>query len=299
MKLIKTAIIFKAEIPKDIAALNENLQKKRFSECMPTQLRSIGFVPTLVGGALIEEFPGGLAYTVRIDDKIIPGSVVKAEVKKRTQELELRFDKKVSKKEKAEIKEQVMLELAKRALTKTTAEVTCFYEFESGYLILPTSSEKIADICTSMLTEAVEGVKLDFVTSVNITLALTKRLASWLDNGEGFGDFEPCTEVTLANESRKISVKMSSLQQAHKGLTEGLDAGFSVQSIGFQLDGTTFKLNPKFHLKAIAFEKPEEEDEEEEDNYWPAEAALCVQAVSAIVTQLAEMLADLADPEES
>lgn len=291
MKLIKTAIIFKAEIPKDIADLKENLQKKRFTECMPTQLRSIGFVPTLAGGALIEEFPGGLAYTVRIDDKIIPGSVVKAEVKKRVQELELRFDKKVSKKEKNEIKEQVMLELAKRALTKTTAEVTCFYEFESGYLILPTSSEKIADICTSMLTEAVDGVKLDFITSENIALALTKRLGSWLENGEGFGDFEPCTEVTLANESRKISVKMTSLQEAHKGLTEGLSAGFSVQSIGFQLDGTTFKLNPKFHLKAISFEKPEE-DEEAEDNYWQGEAALCVGKVSELVSELSKMLAE-------
>lgn len=88
MKLIKSAVTYKAEIPTDKAALIAHLAEQQFTECGELQLRSVGFVPVTDGGDLVEAFAGGLAFRVRVDDKIIPSSAVKSAVEKQVQKIE-------------------------------------------------------------------------------------------------------------------------------------------------------------------------------------------------------------------
>lgn len=296
MKLIKAAITYKATIPTDVDALIAHLEEKQFTECGELQLRSTGFVPVIEGGALVERFAGGLAFRVRIDDKIIPSAAVKAEVEKRAKAIEAQTGRKPGRKERAEIKEVVLLDLARRALVKTTASVTCFYEVATGYLIVATSSGKVSDHCVSLLISAVGSVKTETLHVSDAKHGLTTRLKEWLADDEGFGDFQPCDEVALVNEGRKVSVKMSSLQQAHSGLTEALLSGFSVKSIGFHHGSVDFRLTDDFQLKRIHFVT--EDLQHEDDNWWSGEAAVSVKAVSDIISQLVEMLSYKAEQDD-
>lgn len=181
-----------------------------------------------------------------------------------------------------------MMDLARRALVKTTASVTCFYESATGYLIIATTSKAIADICVTLLIKACGSVKTETI-NVSVKHGLTTRLKTWLENDEGFGEFEPCDEVALVTEGRTISVRMSSLQQAHSGLTEALAIGFDVRSIGFHYGSVDFRLTDSFQLKGIHFTTDEFINEDE--NWWSGEAAIAVAAVSKIITQLSEMFA--------
>lgn len=288
MKLIKAAITYKATIPTDTVALSGHLQEHFFTECMELQLRSVGFVPPAEEGELVAPFPGGLAFRVRIDDKVVPSAAVKAEVQKRAEAIEADTGRKVGRKHRAEIKDNVMIEFASRALVKTTAAVTCFYDIANGYLIVSTGSKKIADVCVTLLIKAVGSVKTETINVSDIKHGLTTRLNTWLADDEGFGEFQPCDEVALVNEGRKVGVKMTSLQQARQGLSEALLAGFKVKSIGFHHGGVDFRLTSDFHLKGITF--TEDLTEDEEDNYWAAEAAVQVKRVSGVINHLVEML---------
>lgn len=291
MKLIKAAIVYKATIPTNIFALHEHLLEFPFAECLDLQMRSAGFVPPHEedGPALVREFPGGFAFRVRIDDKIIPAQAVKAEIDKRVKAIKENEGRKPGKKELADIKGQVMLDLCRRALVKTTASLTCFYDTASGYLIVPTSSKKIADVCTSLLVQAVGSVKTETLRVANVKHGLTTRMKSWLDDNEdAFGAFQPCDDVAMAAEGRKIYAKMSDLQQARKGLTEALAKGFDVESIGFHFTGVDFRLSSDFHLKGVSF--AEHEIPEEEENLWAADAAMQVKKVVCVVDELAAML---------
>lgn len=292
MKLIPTAIVYKAEVP-PADLLHLHLEKVPFVECTSLQLRSVGFVPREEHGELVNEFPGGYAWTVRIDEKIIPGFVINAETKKAIAKHEADTGKKPGKKERADIKSAVHLDLATRALVRTT-QVTCFYNPEQQYLIVP-ASKKTADVVVSALVQAVGTVKTETLNVSNVKKGLTTRLKTWLaeDDEDAFGNFHPCSTAVLSirdEGKRQITVRMTALGQARQALDEALKHGFQVESLGFMAqDGTEFRLTDDFHLKGLAYTVPD--DKSEEESMWAAEAGLQVAAVSGILTELCEMMA--------
>lgn len=293
MNLIKAAIIFKAEIPTSIDTLHAHLTEKEFSPIQALELRTAGFVPVNdeAGERLVSSFPGGLAFRVRVDEKVMPGSVIKAEVAKAIETIRVEQGRKPGRKEKAEIKDGVMHDLAQRALVRTAASVTCFYHVASGYLMVATTSKKIADTCVTILVHAVGSVKTETINVSDVKHGLTKRLGDWLSgNLEAFGDFNPCDQAALSDTSkRKLTVKMGALETAREGLTAAIQRGFSVTSLGFEHEGVQFRLTDEFRLKGL-HKIAEEQVAEEDKDPWATDAMAEVEKVVGIIEELAEML---------
>lgn len=298
MKLIKAAIVYKATIPTDTATLATHLAEHPFNECMELQARSVGFVPpTDDTDGLVQAFPGGFAFRVRIDEKIIPAGTIKAEVQKQVQLIKETTGRTAGKKERADIKDQVTTDLCRRALVRTKASVTCFYDIADSHLIVSTASKAIADMCTTLLVQAVGSVKTETINVSEVKHGLTTRLQKWLaEDDDAFGAFQPCDDVALAAEGRKIAVKMSSLQQARKGLNEAMATGFQVTSISFHFAGMDFRITSDFHLKGVAF--IENELPEEEENLWAVDASVQVKKVSNVINELASLLSYKVEAEE-
>lgn len=290
-QIIKAAIVFKADFGLTVDALNKKLEEHQFQECEPTHVRSVGFVPVsgVEGTPLVSEFKNGFAFRVRIDEKVIPGAVVKREVEATVARVEASTGRKVGKKERADIKDEVMLELAKQAFPRT-AIITCFYQQTTGYLIVPTTSKKLADAIVTKLVFATGSVKTETIHVSDVKHGLTTRLKAWNDgNEDAFGVFQPCAEAALQQGDRKIGIKMGSLSGANQAIKEALESKFDVMSMGFTHDGETeFRLTKDFRLKGIEFSHTDSEDEEEASFY--AQATLEVDAVSAVITDLVEMI---------
>ena len=298
MKLIKSAIVYKAQIPVDPTTLHNHLAERSFRPPMQLQARSVGFVPPTDGCRLVAEFGGGLAFSVRIDDKVVPGSTVETRLKERIAQIQAAGHK-VGRKQRRELRDEIYTVLLSQALTKTTAIITCFYEASSGFLIVATTSKKLADICVSQLVHAVGSVKTETIHVSDVKHGLTTRLKKWLDSGddEVFAGFHPCDEAALALEKRKVSVRMGGLQAAQSGLQEALAAGFVVTSLGFALADIEFRLTADFHLKSIAFAA--EPDPDEADAFaFCVTAALQVPLVSEVVSRLCELLSYKGGSEE-
>lgn len=291
-QLIKAAITYKATIPTDITVLEQHLAERKFAPCQDYEASTMGFVPPVehYSDLLVAGFPGGFAFRVRIDEKVLPASAIKAELEAKLKDIERETGWVPRGRAKQEIKAQVVGELTRRALVKTKASVTCYYDVENQHLIVPTTSQKIADAITSLLIHVVGSVKTETVTVSDIKLGLTTRMKQWIeqDDATAFGAFDPCDEVALASDNRKITVKMTSLQQARQGIAEALRTGFGVKSIGFHYDGADFKLTDDFRLKGIALS--ERTIEEEEESMWEGDAAMQVGKVSQIVNALVELL---------
>lgn len=288
-QLIKAAIVYKATIPTDATALHNHLAEQSFTDLLQLEIKKAGFIPPTDSCRLVAEFPGGLAFRVRADEKIIPVSAIHKEVNRLADEIQKTTGRKPGKKERAELKEQALVTLAAHALARTSA-LTCFYDIDSGYLIVPTTSKKLADIAVYLLVHAVGSVKTETINVSDVKHGLTTRLKTWLqsEGEEGFGRFEPCAEVALAQEDRRITVKMGSLEGARQGLEDALSKGFAVTSLGLTLDGETeFRLTENFRLKRIQFVH----EPTDADDVFAAEAMLEVRAVVEVVTELCTMLA--------
>lgn len=285
-QLIKSAIVYNAVLPSE-DSLREHLASSQFVEPMSLQSSSIGFVPREGADSLVEGFPGGLSFTVRIDQKIVPGSVVNAELVKRIKSLELSTGRKPGKKERAELKLDIQAELNQRALIRTML-ITCFHHTASNMLIIPTTNKKLASSIVGELVNAVGSVKTTTIHVSNVKQGLTTRLKAWLDGDEdSFSGLQPRDEVALEQDSRRVTVKVGELMATQQGLNEALCSGFQVKALGFMFSaGTALKLTDDFHLRAVSFAHPPVEGD---DDLFAAEAALEVQEIADVVTFLCEM----------
>lgn len=294
-QLIKSASVYKAELP-TADALRTHLAEKPFTECQPNEIRSAGFMPVNEDD-LVLEFPGGLAFAVRIDTKIIPTSAIQKETRRLTERFIEMEGRKPGKVDKLNLKDAAVLSLARTAFVKT-ALIRVFHHRDTGYLIVPTTSNKLCDQITSMLVQAVGSVKTETIHVSNVKHGLTTRLKNWLahesgeySDGEGFGAFHPRCEVAMAQEKRKITIKMGGLEMAESAIKEAIAGAFEVTALGLTFDGQTeFSLTQDFKFKGIGFATTPDADDE--DAYGlVATAALEVRALADVITELCTMLA--------
>ena len=299
MSLIRAATIYKATIPPVIDLLHTHLKEKAFTPPGTFQLRSAGFVQPdeEASDSLVVPFPGGLAFSVRIDDKVLPVAVVKARAAERVKQIEADEGIKVGKKRRKQILEEVRDELAATALVKTTAIITCYYHEASGYLIVPTTSKALCDVCLSLLVQAVGSVKTETIHVSNIKHGLTTRLKNYIayetgehDDGEDFGAFRPCDDAAMVDsEKRRVTVRMGYLVGAHEAISEALKKGFEVTSLGFNFDDkVTFRLGHDFKLRSVVYADAPESPEDAP--WWPLMAQYQVGNVVSVVQHLVELL---------
>ena len=298
-QLIKSATLYNAVLPSS-AELAMLLSEAPFVDLLSLQTRSVGFVsreePVQNSEGLaepagfVETFAGGMAFTFRLDQKIIPGSVVKAETLKRVKTIEAETGRKVGKKEKAELRFMVVDELAVRALVLTTL-ITCYHHTESNFLIVPTTNKKLAEAAVHELVLAVGSVKTTTIHVNGVSSGLTAKLKAWLADGEFDVDVSPTNEVVLEQEKRKVTVKMEDLEQATTGIQEALSSGFQVKSLGLAFPkGTVAKLTSDFKLKGIEmFAASDTGEAAEEEPTFSAQASLEVDEVVGMAQVLCEM----------
>ncbi|EFA0148247.1 recombination-associated protein RdgC, partial [Escherichia coli] len=84
---IKSAIIFKAELP-SAEALSKHLSECLFTDILESHYFSCGFIPNIVTNEVVTPIEGGFLLSYRIDEKILPKSVIARELYDRSQKLQ-------------------------------------------------------------------------------------------------------------------------------------------------------------------------------------------------------------------
>ena len=120
--------------------------------------------------------------------------------------------------------------------------------------------------------------------------SFTPTATDWLGaDFDAFGGLNPTSEVVLDLEDYRVSVKMSELDSARKGLTEALERGFSVKSLGLSFENDLqLRLTDDFHLRGIWTPSNEIEEDPEFDTF-VSKASLEVSSLVEAVEFLCEM----------
>ncbi|OZC35116.1 recombination-associated protein RdgC [Marinobacter vinifirmus] len=153
----RNARIFRFTKHFDISAeaLEEKLQADAFKPCGPQETTRQGWVPPLGkhGDQLVHSANGYHLIALRKEEKILPGPVVKEAVEERAEAIEVEQGRKVRKKEKEEIKEQVMLEMLPQAFSRNRR---CFAYLapQDGVLVVDAGSAKQAEDLASTLRKS-------------------------------------------------------------------------------------------------------------------------------------------------
>ncbi len=233
--------------------LHAELLKKPFAPCLSEQRTSIGWISPLGQDTkeLSHQVNGNILFSMMKQEKILPSSVIADNLSERIAEIEEKQNRKVSAKEKREIREDIEHELLPRAFSKNT-KLDAWINKKGDYLIINTSSAPRAEEFATLLRKT--------LGSLPITLPETEThpavtMTQWLSNLKPADNFSIGHECNLKNhgdDKGQTTYKKHdlSLDEVHANL----EAGKFVSELALEWDDKiSFVLTENLVIKKLKF----------------------------------------------
>lgn len=187
-----------------VAQLEAQLDKARFAECAATQAVSAGWVSPRghAHGALVEAVDGHWLMTLMVEQKILPGAVVKRRTDELAQRSEHETGRKPGRKHLKELKEQAVQELLPMAFTKRASHRLWLDPQHRLLMVDAGSLARAGDVLTH-LAKALDGLP---VAPLQTAQSAAAAMAAWLADGEPPAAFSIDRECELKAEDESKSV---------------------------------------------------------------------------------------------
>jgi recombination associated protein RdgC len=153
------------------------LQPAAFVPCGPTQALSAGWVPPReANGPLCEGINGQLILKLMVESKKVPAEIIDRKLQYAIRKIEELTGRKPGKKERRELKDEILFELLPSAFPKREA-IIAWIDPIGRKLVVGTSSQAKADRVASSLVGALTGLECTPVhTNTTPATAMTKWL---------------------------------------------------------------------------------------------------------------------------
>lgn len=181
---------------------NEQLSKSPHLPCPRSESFSVGWVSPygLNNDMFVHSIKGYFLFAFCKEEKILPSTVIKDELAKKIAELEQREGRVLYRKEKLELKEQVIITLRHQAFSRK--KITFAYlDTESNWLLVDTSSRNKAEEISSFLRKTLGSLKLSLPTTKSSPEAM---MTTWVK------DKQPPSFFKIENNCDMLDSKQKS-----------------------------------------------------------------------------------------
>lgn len=216
------------------------------------QTGSIGFQEPGRGYSPMTFSDDHILLCVEMQDRMLPGPIVKKRVEELADEVERTTGRKPGKKQRAELKEQATEELLPKAFIKTTQVHVTLFRKEPLLLVWSTSSKRVDQVLTLLAKIGGPDMRIDAIqTKQAPSVALTAFVRDSGVFGEGLlQNLMPCRDVLIHNgdgakiRTTNVSTEASSVQAPITHL------GYDVSEVAIATkDEVTFTLTDNLCFK--------------------------------------------------
>ncbi|MBE7941765.1 MULTISPECIES: recombination-associated protein RdgC [Ramlibacter] len=278
-------------VPPAPDALEAELQRLAFRPCEPTQELSTGWLPPRgeENGAMAEHIAGHLVLKFGLERRAVPASVVRAEVEARCKAIEAERGRKPGRKEKLDIKQEVVLTMLPRAFSKRAAHVI-WIDLAQRFLVVGAGSHKAADSVVSSLVDLMADLRHVLPLALLSTqMAPGTAMAEWLRADEAPGEFGFGQDLVLKN-AEKGSIRYARHPLDAEEIVQHLDEGMVVTEMALSWDGKLgFVLNDGLALRKLDFMDVKTDLGEKEKGF-DADVAIATGELSRLLPALLEAL---------
>jgi recombination associated protein RdgC len=150
-----TLFRFSEKSARVLKSLESKLDGHRLRDVGPQELSTAGFVSPygIHEETLVHRVGQYVLFTLGRNEKLLPGAVVNQELSARLQKIEDKSGKKPGSKERKRLKDEVLTDLLPRAFTRRST-VHAYFSLENGWLVIDSSSRKIAEETVTQLRQA-------------------------------------------------------------------------------------------------------------------------------------------------
>ncbi len=275
-----------------VAQIEESLEKAIFVECGATQAQSLGWAPPrgLAGAPLVEDIGGHWLMKLMIEQRVLPGSVVKRRVDEIAAQIEQQTGRKPGKKQIKDLKEQAAQELLPMAFTKQSA-IKVWFAPAQHLLMIDAGSAARAEEVVTLLIKALDGLALHLIQTAETPASC---MAAWLMDGvppEGFTIDREC-ELKSADEMKSV-VRYARHSLDIEEVRQHLSGGKAPTRLAMTWrDRVSFMLTDTLQIKKISFLELafEGRGSPDKDGEFDADVALATGELCKLIPELIEGL---------
>jgi recombination associated protein RdgC len=169
-------------------AFENRLQQKRFQPCASHEPQAYGWHPPLgrQGESLVHELIGCQMICARQEEKLLPAAVVNEIVDDKAAAMEAEAGRKLGRKERKELKEEVFQQLLPKAFSRFSCQYA-MVDKQQGWILVDAASANKAEALISFLRETLDSLP---VKPLEVKLAPSFVMTEWLRQPERHAGFE-------------------------------------------------------------------------------------------------------------
>ncbi len=236
----------------DSDKLADQLARRPFQRCSGLDWFSEGWVaPASHLDSPLHQARGYQMLTLRREDKVLPAGVIRDHLDSKLAEIEAAELRKVGRKEKLALKEQITDDLLPRAFTRS-GRTTAYIDSQRGWLMVDSGTASKAENLVSTLREALPPFPAALPRT---TLSPHAVMTDWLAAGEaGFG-FELDAECELKDSSENGAVvRCTRIDLTADEIRQHIATGKQVTRLGLiWRERIRFVLTDQLQLKRLQF----------------------------------------------
>lgn len=291
MPLFKNIVVYRIGAgwePPPLEAFEAELQRLAFTPCTPTQERSAGWVPPRGDdkGAMVESVAGQWILKLAVERKSVPAGAVRTELEARCKAIEAERGRKPGRKEKSEIKDEIVHTFLPRAFSKRSSHVV-WLDIANQSVVVAASSMKSAEPVIKELVDVMAELKHVLPLSpISTSVAPATAMASWLATRQPPEGFTIDRDLELRNAGEEKSVvryARHSLELDEIG--QHIDEGkLPVQLALTWNERVSFVLTEQLAIRKIEIRGAEDAPKGEDG--FDADAAIATGEISGLLPQL-------------
>ncbi len=239
----------------DAERLEAALASKPARPCASQELTTYGFVAPFGKGAdapLLHASQGFLLLAARKEERILPGSVVRDALKEKVDEIEAEQMRKVYKKEREQLKDEILQSFLPRAFIRKSATFAAIAPAQ-GLILVDAASPTRAEDLLSTLREVLGSLP---VRPLNVKIAPSATLTQWLQSQQashGLHVLDECELRDTQEDGGIVRIKRHDL--ASEEVQQHLATGKIVTKLSLAWeDKLSLLIDDKLALKRLRFE---------------------------------------------
>ncbi len=197
----KNLAVYRFTEPFTVSAeqLEEKLAEKRFHPCGSHDESSFGWTSPLgkASEQLVHAANGFFMVALKKEEKVVPTAVVNEMLQEKIDEIEEREARKLARKERARIKDELIFELLPRAFA-FSRKTYAYIDAKGGWVVVDAAAAKKAEDLLSTLRQCLGSLPVVPLNTADNPVAI---MTGWLMNGTSPADFAIEDECELRSQS--------------------------------------------------------------------------------------------------
>ncbi|WP_299943277.1 recombination-associated protein RdgC [uncultured Microbulbifer sp.] len=279
----------------DAETLSQLLEPHAFVPCGSQDSARYGWVPPLgrYGNQLVHATNGYLMVCAKKQEKVIPAAVVNERVEALAQAISDRESRQVGRKERQNLKEEVLLEMRPQAFARSRLHYA-YLAPQSNWVVINASSASAAEELLENLREAIGSLAVVPLAAKNLP---QQAMTQWLTASQAPAQFDFDHECELRDPKDSGSViRCRNQDLCAQEIQNHLLAGLQVYRLGLVWrGGIAFLVDDQLSLKRIKFssellEKADNTDADGAAQRFDADFAVMTLEVTALIRDLLKAL---------